>query len=68
MICSILCSLMSGCQTVPTREEYVPPQPVKTKPIYEFQIIQTEDGQMACLNSIDTQKLFTEIKECRGTR
>jgi hypothetical protein len=39
---------------------------VPTSPRYDFEIIQTDRGQMACLSSADTQKLFEELRTCRG--
>lgn len=60
MILLTVCS----CQTIQTRKQYEPPKPEKPK--YSFRILPTDDGQLACLNNADIQKLFQELKDCRG--
>lgn len=60
MICLIACS---GCGTMLRLRDV---EEVPTSPRYDFEIIQTDRGQMACLSSADTQKLFEELRTCRG--
>lgn len=47
-----------GCQTVPAKLE--------PKPYYDFEILETSQGQKACLSQDDLKKLFKELSQCRG--